>query len=101
MEKAVKMSLVLKLRCSIRDLFITCPGTKASLQKLGHTAKMAVVLVFVQIELELWLPWQHIRFNSKKRYVAMAKGRLYNLCQSCPWRQMVMTQGTIVYIDLL
>ena len=69
------MSLVLKLRCSIRDLHITCPGTKASLQKLGHTAKMAAMLVFVQIELELWLLWQHIRFNGKKKKKKKKKKR--------------------------
>ena len=27
------------------DLYITCPGTKGSLQKLGHTAKMVAMLV--------------------------------------------------------
>ena len=54
--------------------------------------------------LELWLPWQHIRFNGEKIikkilwnhkahsfdiwYVAMANGPLHKLCHSCPWGQI-------------
>ena len=57
---------VFGLEIEIKALHIKCPGTKASLQNFGLTAKMAAMLVFVQIELELWLPWQHIRFNGKK-----------------------------------